>query len=682
MSDARPSPRLLLAVDAALLGLCTLLAWALYGSCAGHADVSGDAFMALQCGWATLGGEWFAEPTNLPYGYALGWAMAPLLAGADSLREVALRAELLVALVVPLTYLFVLWTAPTVAPLGPWATRVAAVAAALLIWRNDSLGWTLAKGGHTYFAAPLVAAAFACWARGLRGRAPLAVAVGLWLVPLAMMNHPFTAWLVPAVLVLTPALWRSSGPLALGVGYAGALALAIPRLQSLVVASRETSGDALRTAMDTSFGHTAGMQLAALSDLAHPSNLALGLGLAGLVALPALARTPESRPGQVTWLVALVAAGASMGLLVWRLGYATHYHVVLMFPLGALGVGVLAGLLWRYLCRPGPQVQEEQAGEASLNTAWAAGIGIPLGVLLLAGGTEGPRPAWPPDLDIGLRSSAAAGSDLFAAAIAEDVAGLAADRPVLVTNVLPGQAHADSAAAVVLGLLLRGVAPKRLHCCRDPEPDPAWYWIVDTRGWPGQIDDLGRAEDVEVLAEPDGTSEQLVAIHSRAGLDAVVEALCAVVPAAEPVTVCGHAEGRALFAAARTDPYAWPDEQIPACFAAGSDERLAAISAGARLREEAEGVGGDDLAAYETTVADIIAEYPPPVPPVPMPDLAGFNDALAAQADTWEPPTPEGDLVAIPPPEPTIPEVPDEPPPPEQPWDWGPSLEEISGAAR
>jgi hypothetical protein len=684
--DHAPSPRTLLAVDAALLSLLTALAWALWGSAAPHADVSGDAFMALQCGWATLQGERFAEPTNLPYGYALGWMTAPLLLGADSLQAAALRGELVVALVVPLTYLCVLWTAPTVAPLGPWAVRVGAVAAALLIWRNDSLGWTLARGGHTYFAAPLVGLAFACWARGLARRAPVAVVLGLWAVPLAMMNHPFTAWLVPVVLVLTPALWRSSGPLALALGYGGAVALAIPRLQSLVVASRETSGDALRTAMDTSFGEATGMQLAALGDLAHSSNLALGFGLLILAVLPVIARDPAQRPRQALWLATLLTAAVAMGLLMWRLSYATHYHVVLMFPLGALGIGVGGGLAWRYLCRPDPATATGAAtrpGKAegtSRNTSLTAGIGVPIGILLLAGGVEGPLPAWPSDLHIGLRSSSAAGSELFAEAITDDLEAIGAStRPVLVTNVLPGRTHADSAAPVVLDLLLRGEHADRLHCCLDPDPAPIWYWIVDTRAWPGTIDDLGQAEDVEVLVEPDGTFEQLVAIHSAEGLAAVSAALCAVVPPDEPVTVSGYAEARTLFAAARTDPYAWPDEQLPACFGADSPERHALVASAASAREDDGAVGGDDLAAYETTAADLYADKPPPTPAVPVPDLTALADALAREAAAYEPPTPEPVEEETPtPPEPP----PAEPPPPEQPWDWGPFLDEISGAAR
>ena len=104
--------RILLAFDAAvLIGLTAATAW-LRHSCTPWSDVSGDAYMALECAWKMWNGDLASVPSQPIYGYGLCGSMAALYAGTDELWQVAVRRALVGTLVVPCWYLITLATAP------------------------------------------------------------------------------------------------------------------------------------------------------------------------------------------------------------------------------------------------------------------------------------------------------------------------------------------------------------------------------------------------------------------------------------------------------------------------------------------------------------------------------------------------------------------------------------------
>jgi hypothetical protein len=63
-------------------------------------ETSGDAFMALECGWRFLD-LGFARPAQPLYGYGLCAMLAPLFVGAESLWDVALRRAVASGMYVP-----------------------------------------------------------------------------------------------------------------------------------------------------------------------------------------------------------------------------------------------------------------------------------------------------------------------------------------------------------------------------------------------------------------------------------------------------------------------------------------------------------------------------------------------------------------------------------------------------
>ena len=86
--QTRPD-RTLLVFDAAVLLILTgATAW-LRHSCTPWSDVSGDAYMALECAWKMWNGEWAAVPSQPIYGYGLCVSMAGLFAGTEELWQVA-----------------------------------------------------------------------------------------------------------------------------------------------------------------------------------------------------------------------------------------------------------------------------------------------------------------------------------------------------------------------------------------------------------------------------------------------------------------------------------------------------------------------------------------------------------------------------------------------------------------
>jgi hypothetical protein len=88
-----------------------------------------------------------------------------------------------------------------VLPLGALGLRVAAAFAAIFVLRHDDIAWYSMTGVHGYFAGPFVCLILLCWILAFRGKAWWGF-IALSLIPVAMMNHPFTLWLLPASLPL------------------------------------------------------------------------------------------------------------------------------------------------------------------------------------------------------------------------------------------------------------------------------------------------------------------------------------------------------------------------------------------------------------------------------------------------------------------------------------------------
>ena len=108
-----------LLVDVALVGLLCVGVIAAWSWGAGHSEISGDSFMALDCGFR-FGQAGFARPSQPLYGWGLCALSAPLFWGADSMWDVALRRALVGGMIVPLSYLTVRFGLPLWVKASPW----------------------------------------------------------------------------------------------------------------------------------------------------------------------------------------------------------------------------------------------------------------------------------------------------------------------------------------------------------------------------------------------------------------------------------------------------------------------------------------------------------------------------------------------------------------------------------
>ncbi len=528
--QTRPD-RTLLVFDAAVLLILTgATAW-LRHSCTPWSDVSGDAYMALECAWKMWNGDLGAVPSQPIYGYGLCASMAGLYAGTEELWEVAVRRALVGTFVVPAWYLIAVLTVPRLFGTSTGATRCAALLVALFALNNNLLGVMATSGTLGYFAPPLLGVIFMCWAIALGRHAPVLSALGLALVPIAMMNHPFTLWLVPTALIFAPALARSSGRLACGLGLGIATLIAVPRVIQLVLLVRQEESwlTGLKLIADPGGRLDEPYASKLWEDLQHPENILIPLALILATATPFLLRKGRgAEKERRLWAI----AAASSSLLVVAVGVSIHYlrsyHVMLLYPfvvvsLGgwlALGADHLGPKLARLI--PMPTVRARLV-------RWQVTLFTLLGCWLLFGGvvfaymdTSSLRPDEDHCTGGFKNTSTAAAARIVTTRVHEDLP----EHAIVVENLRPSDGGVDSAVSIALDLLVRGVREGQLRCC-EPGVEPTWYWIVDWRDLPVDFRALARdLEGVELLLDLEVAEELVLAVRSEEARIALGEALC------------------------------------------------------------------------------------------------------------------------------------------------------------
>jgi len=509
----------------AVLSLCIVAAWWRL-ICVPWGDVFGDAYMALECAFHVANGAFWSAPSQPIYGHGLCLSYAPLFAGADSLMDVANRRAIIGSLVVPGYYLVAVAAATRLFGAAPIPARAAATIAALLALRSDLLALMGTSGTLGYFAPVLTLAIGFGWLRASTGKAPIAAILSFALVPLAMMNHPFTLWLVPAALLILPAVVRHCG---LIVGVTSLLAMgacSAPRLSQL---ARFIEGngliEGLRQIADP------GSTPSDLWDQLWPmifdaGNLPIVAGLFLLILSPLLLRPllpDEMRRERLLWAV---CGGVSLLITVITgvgLGYLRYYHLMFLHPFAVAGFsGGVALLLKRLWKRDGPA--STKAHITSL--AWSAAL---ISACLLPAYATATQPFHPACTGGAPLTKEAGGcNDVTKAIMADHSSG-----PLTVDNLTGPSGGADSAVSVVMDLLVRGVPEDRLYAPgRDKEM--TWYWVIDrfeiTDSAGAQVDFgalAAQVSGVEVLLDLQRSGELVLVVRNDEARLAVGEALCA-----------------------------------------------------------------------------------------------------------------------------------------------------------
>lgn len=529
--------------------------------------------MALECGWRLLE-VGFARPSQPIYGYGLCTLMAPLFLGAESLWDVALRRAVLSGMYVPLTYLVVRAALPLVFRSSRLALQVGALSGALVVARNEALGHSTSTGVHGYFVFFCIVLVFLCWTSALRWKRPAPLILGYALVPVAMMNHPYSIWLLPAGLALIPWFWREigKGPVVLGLGLA--LAVAGPRVHWL--AGRLNQGDPLSDLSGRAGQNpTEGVLSSALLEVSTVP-LVFGTILLGVMLWRGSRRGGEgARRSVALGLSGVVAAGSFLPVVYSVGGYLQDYHLLQLYPWGAIGwAAVIAGAfdwLSTRLSRGGPI----RRGLVALLVFGALTYGSlrftsgpselePPGSLRYRVFSGGMYEAW---RTMGVYTTrTAAGNHFYQRAILADLRdNVDSDVPLLLTNFNPATRREDSSVALAMSLHLAGVPAHRLACCHDEQPAPVWYWIVDTEHGLFDYAGLAKIDGVDLLPDVLGTDEIVLAIRSPSALAALEEPLCAALGANPPMMGGYHLDWLSVLHHRGNPGMVYPDSPLPAC---------------------------------------------------------------------------------------------------------------------
>jgi len=525
---SRNGSRGLLLFDA--IALVTLVfaaaTWRL--ACVPWGDVFGDAYMALECAYHFAGGDWWISASQPIYGHGLCVSYAPLFLGADSLFEVASRRALVGAMVVPAYYLVGLTAAVRLFGADARAARLAALVVGLLALRSDLLALMGTSGTLGYFAPLLTLLIGLGWLRASTGKAPIAAIGAGALVPLAMMNHPFTLWLVPAAIVLLPLLIRHTRVLASLLALAVMALCSVPRSLEL---ARLIEGNGFiegikQIADPGSTPSDLWQQLWPM--IFDTGNLPLVVGLFLLIASPVVLRDRahgRTKRERTLWAI---AAALSLALTVSvgvALGYLRYYHLMFLHPFAVAG---LAG--WLALALGGLWPEGSEGSPPSWKhrlRAVVAGAAL-LALCLAPAYATTSTPLTPACMGGAPLTKEAGGCQVVADAIM-------ADNPpgrITVDNLTGPSGGADSAVAVVLDLLVQGTAPQRLHAPGSSDP-MTWYWIIDRfeiTDASGEQVDFGalaaRVDGVEVLLDLQRSGELVLVVRSEAGRLQFGELLC------------------------------------------------------------------------------------------------------------------------------------------------------------
>jgi hypothetical protein len=533
------------AVDVLVVVLLALFAGRIWGECALGSEVAGDSFMALQCGqsWAREG---WARPGQPIFGWGLCASYAPLFWGADSLWEVAWRRSQVAAAMVPITYLLVCSAVPGWLGRSPWLARLGGVSAAAAILVHETLGRTTSTGSHGYFAFTWTVVAFLGWTwatrtepvggpvvdRGLRYGAAL---TGMCAAPMAMMNHPYTGWLVLVAVAFLPLLVRRVGVLGTVLASAAGMALAGPRILELgrQMGGGVGAGDLAHQPGDWALAE--GELLGWIFDVRHHTML-LGLTAGFVVAVVLVRRADrEARWTIGTWGAVAAAAIAGIVALGDFVGYLQDYHVLLAFPIAVVGLGVgvaaAVGAVHRVLQGRSPRV--------------ALMIGAGLSLLAVVAVVEigstadyGENPIYDPWCVSGPPNGGTAeGALRLERAILADLPNVPAATPILITNLNLNEGRLDSAVPAAFGLSIAGVPRGRMACCLTDGPPPVWYFIVDIGEPDLDYAAWGRIEGVDILMSRPEVNELTVVVRTEAALARIGDQLCAAIPADRTVAV-------------------------------------------------------------------------------------------------------------------------------------------------
>jgi len=559
--------------DLAFLTVLVALVFVAWSRGALTSDVGGDGFMALECGWRLLD-VGFARPSQPLYGYGLCTLMAPLFVGAESLWDVALRRAVLSGMYVPLTYLLVRAALPIVFGGSRLALQVGAFSAALVVARNEALGHSTSTGIHGYFVFFCIALVLLCWLLALRWKRPIPLIVGYVLVPVAMMNQPYSIWLVPAGLALIPWFWREvgKGPVVLGLGLA--LAAAGPRIHWL--AGRLSEGDRLSDLSGRAGQNlTEGALRLALTEVSTVP-LVLGTVLLGGLLWRGSRRSDEwARCRAALGLSAVFAVGSFAAVVYILGGYLQDYHLVQLYPWGAIGWAVLIAGAFDWLrarvSRGGP-LRSALVGLLVFGAVTYSSLRFASGPSEL----EPPRSLRYRVLSGGMyevwrtvgvyTTRTAAGNHFYQRAILADLRdNVGSDVPLLLTNFNPAMRREDSSVALAMSLHLAGVPAHRLGCCHPGQPTPVWYWIVDTEDAQLDYSALGKIDGVDVLPDVLGTDEIVLAIRSPSALAALAAPLCDGLSEIPPMMGGYHMDWLSVLHHRGNPGLVYPESPLPAC---------------------------------------------------------------------------------------------------------------------
>ncbi|MCP4873169.1 MAG: hypothetical protein GY898_31125 [Proteobacteria bacterium] len=493
-----------LLIDSALLAAVACAAAASFVLGTSVAELAGDAFLPFECGWRSLTRHRLAQPGQGIFGYGVCLTGVLNLLGADTLEEVARNRALLHVTTVPLVWLAVRSLAPTLTAAGPGSARLGATAVAAILVRSPAIIDLITAGTKGYYAVPWLALALVCWARATQKPSPVLLAVGWAAAPMAVMNHPYALWIGAVGLVLLPGFLRTHGRKPVAAALVTAAIVTAPRLVALA-AGLSKSGDVnAMVGTEQSVREPIAAIARQLSGFADRSML---VGLVGLIAVALLA-PPAKRAGARLWAAAATAAIATVAVTAAILGYARSYHLMLLAPLGMLGLGVsLAGLSECWI----------KPSREPLACVWATIL------LAVVGATLASRPhrPWEPQVDlVNDWAAGARGASQAVATIHADAAKFDPDTKIVVSDLYIGDSARDTAGPISLGLLLAGLDRDKLSCCT-LEDQPHWYWIVDK-----EVLDLTAVPSIEVLLGPPDLEEMIFVARDGAARSALRAAAC------------------------------------------------------------------------------------------------------------------------------------------------------------
>jgi hypothetical protein len=504
-------------------------------SCTPWSDVSGDAYMALECAWKMWNGDWAAVPSQPIYGYGLCASMAGLYVGTEELWQVALRRSLVGTVVVPGWYILTLLAVPRLFSVSPLATRFAGVLIGVFALNNNLLGVMATSGTLGYFAPPLLAVIFICWSVALQRRAPMLCVLSLALIPITMMNHPFTLWLVPTALIFAPALARSSGRLACGLGLTVATAISVPRVVQLIALIRREESwiVGLKVIADPGGRLDEPYAQKLIVDLQHPENILIPLALVLITVTPLLLRRRTQGLAELRlWAIAGAVSSIVVVVVGASIQYLRSYHVMFLYP---FAVVALAGWVAMAADRFGPWLRERSplGGLRDRLSAWQPTLVtfalcwlVFAGVVFSSMDKGSLRPSEDHCTGGFKNTSTAASARIVTDRLQQDLP----EHAIVIENLRPSDGGVDSAVSIALDLLVRGLRESQLRCC-EPGVEPTWYWIVDWRGLPLDFRALvAEVDGVDLLLDLEIAEELILAVRTDAARIELGEALCGAVP--------------------------------------------------------------------------------------------------------------------------------------------------------